>query len=83
VTYQTFAFTASSGTYALDTSTVKRMTISEIKMYKTLNTCSNQNIVTYPMTNQRYIIDYPEETYYYPDFYFSPVVCNDIFRFWY
>ncbi len=35
------------------------------------------------MNNQRYIIDYPEETYYYPDFFFSPVVCNDIFRYWY
>jgi hypothetical protein len=35
------------------------------------------------MNNQRYIIDYPEETYLYPDFFFSPVVCNDIFRYWY
>ena len=52
-------------------------------MYTTLNDCCKQSIVSYRMSNQRYIIDFPDETYYYPDFYFSPVVCEDIFRYWY
>ena len=52
-------------------------------MYITLNLCSYHNIVTYPMAYHRYIIDYPEEKYDYPDFFFNPVVCNDIYRYWY
>ena len=35
------------------------------------------------MANRRYIIDYPEETYEYPPFFFTQVVCNDPFRYWY
>jgi hypothetical protein len=35
------------------------------------------------MVNRRYIIDYPEETYEYPPFFFTQVVCTDPFRYWY
>jgi hypothetical protein len=35
------------------------------------------------MDNKKYIIDSPEETFMYPSFSLSPLVCNDIFSYWY